>query len=168
MMIIFTTPGTYYCIRPYIRSTTIKTQLEINRAPAMFMINPTTSIFENETPLTPPKAKPFTPVAMGLIKALVQESVIMISISRAGKPKVCAKGRATTKKLSWTAVLLSTSVQKEVTRAIKKNNANADMPVGIIHAAQPAKNSWMLKAYKIAASTTAMPTKRNPLVGRSL
>ena len=64
------------------------------------MINPTRSILENETPLTPPKAKPFTPVAMGLMKALVQDRVIMISTSKAEKPKVSAKGRAITKKLS--------------------------------------------------------------------
>jgi len=66
----------------------------------MFMIHPTRSILDNETPFTPPKAKPFTPVAIGLINAHVQESVIMISTSKAEKLSVSAKGSAITKKLS--------------------------------------------------------------------
>ena len=50
----------------------------------------------------------------------------------------------------------------------QKNNVNTDKSVETIEPAQPAKNSWIPKAYKIAASTTAMPTKINPLVGSSL
>ena len=47
----------------------------------MFITNPTSSIILNDTFLTPPKANPFTPVAMGLIKAHVLERVIIISAS---------------------------------------------------------------------------------------
>ena len=37
------------------------------------MANPTPNIFLKDTPLTPPNASPFTPVAIGLIKAHVDE-----------------------------------------------------------------------------------------------
>ena len=70
-----------YHVCQYNRLIILSTQLEINRAPAIFMINPTRSILEKEAPLTPPNANPFTPVAIGLIKAHVQDSVMMISTS---------------------------------------------------------------------------------------
>ena len=63
-------------------------------------MKPTSSILGNETPLTPPKANPFTPVAIGLINAHVQDKVIIISTSKAGKFKVLAIGNDITKKLS--------------------------------------------------------------------
>ena len=89
--------NTHY-ISPYSRLIILYVQPEINRAPAIFIMNPTSSIRVKETPFTPPKANPFTPVAMGLIKALVQERVIIISTSKAERPSCCASGRAMTKK----------------------------------------------------------------------
>ena len=128
----------------------------------------TRSILEKDTPLTPPKANPLTPVAIGLIKAHVQDSVMMISTSNAARSSCCARGMAIIKKLTWTAVLLSTSVENEVARAIKKNNTNVGTPIFMTDSDQPVKYSWILNAYKRPARTTAMPTKRNPLVGSSL
>ena len=63
------------------------------------MINPTRSILLKEAPFTPPKARPFTPVAIGLIKAHVHDSVIMINTDRADRFSCCAIGTAIIKKL---------------------------------------------------------------------
>ena len=47
-----------------------------------------------------------------------------------------------TKKLIWTAVLLSTSVEKDVASAIKKNNTKAGTPIFITDSDQLEKYSW--------------------------
>ena len=90
----------------------------------MFITNPTTSIRARETSLTPPKASPFTPVAIGLMKAQVLERVTMINAWIAENSIVAERGSTIRNMLICTAVLLRISVEKELSRAINRNIAS--------------------------------------------
>ncbi len=99
-------------------SNTHGTQVAMIAMPVSFMTNPTINIFVNEMPFISPNAKPLTPVAIGLIKALVQERVIIKKACRVMKVVASNSGLITANIATCTTVLLRSSVENDVSAAI--------------------------------------------------
>lgn len=159
------------CLRPlsHFRNIppTIKCiQNEINNAPIKLIISPLINIIFNETFLIPPKANPFTPVAIGLIKAHVLESVTTSKASKAEKPIKTARDGTIINKLICMAVLLNNSVEKDVRSAKTNNIKNGDKPSGSMFLTNSANGSCKLNKYKITATAIDIPINTKPFIGR--